>query len=141
MARMESISFAALVIGLAVGSLACPKSGQGDATRPAGLALPSAEAEPRVSPPSVSAPIPTMDAEGPKLQVIAADRQCNADADCTLAMVRCSCDCGVAINKEHQKKYLDLQAQMCRDFKGKMCKMSCLQALGCVEKVCTIKGT
>lgn len=70
-------------------------------------------------------------------EVISSDNSCEVDADCVMAMVECSSDCGVPINKIHWQEYLDEQEKKCEFYSGKMCKMSCEQELKCINKICT----
>lgn len=77
-------------------------------------------------------------AEQKSLEVAAADQKCEADDDCIMVMVKCSCDCGVPINKANWQKYLDKQEKMCEDYEGPMCKMMCNQKLRCINKVCSV---
>lgn len=67
-----------------------------------------------------------------------AHQRCEKDADCMLTMTKCSCHCGVPIHKKHWNHYLALQEKMCRDYKGKKCKMRCDQKLACVSGKCRI---
>ena len=76
--------------------------------------------------------------EEKSIEVEPADQACEADEDCIMAMVKCSCDCGVPINKANWKKYLDEKEEMCTDYEGPMCGMMCDQNLGCVDKVCEV---
>ncbi|HVH42389.1 MAG TPA: hypothetical protein VM925_08595 [Labilithrix sp.] len=56
-------------------------------------------------------------------------------------MVKCSCDCGVPINRAKWQKYLDAQAQMCVDYHGPMCRMDCSNVvLECRDRVCSVKS-
>jgi hypothetical protein len=78
---------------------------------------------------------------GPSEQALTidpADQACQADDDCVMAMVKCSCDCGIPINKLNWPKYIDQQAKICENYNGPMCKMSCDQVLKCVNSICTI---
>jgi hypothetical protein len=72
------------------------------------------------------------------LTINPADQACQADDDCVMAMVKCSCDCGVPINKLNWPKYLDQQARMCENYNGRMCKMGCNQVLKCVDNICAV---
>jgi len=76
--------------------------------------------------------------EGPMLEIDSTDQACEVDDDCVMAMVKCSCDCGIPINKIHQQKYIDEQIEICENYEGKMCKMKCEQELECVDSICTI---
>ena len=66
------------------------------------------------------------------------DNVCVVDSDCVMALVECSCDCGVPINKIHSQKYLDIKEEKCEFYTGRMCKMDCNQELKCVNNICTI---
>ncbi len=70
-------------------------------------------------------------------EVPASDQFCQVDADCTVAMVECSCDCGIPINKIHRQKYVDEHERKCKSYSGVMCKISCEQELKCVNNICT----
>ena len=76
--------------------------------------------------------------EEKSIEVDLADQICENDDDCIMAMVKCSCDCGVPINKANWQKYLDEQEKMCEDYEGPMCKMMCNQKIRCVDKACSI---
>ncbi|MBI3072121.1 MAG: hypothetical protein HYY84_08365 [Deltaproteobacteria bacterium] len=76
------------------------------------------------------------DKQGPLLEVDAADQDCRADGDCVLTMVRCSCDCGLPVNKVHRDKYQAAQGQMCKEYRGIMCKMKCDERVACVDAKC-----
>ena len=67
------------------------------------------------------------------------DQTCEVDEDCTMAMTECSCDCGMPINKVHKQKYLDIQKEKCKNYKGRQCKMDCSQGLKCLNNVCAVK--
>ncbi len=71
------------------------------------------------------------------IKVVSSDQSCQVDTDCIMAMVECSCDCGIPINKIHWQKYLDKQERKCKFYTGKMCKMSCEQELKCINNICT----
>ena len=71
------------------------------------------------------------------VEVSSSDQTCQVNEDCIMAMVECSCDCGVPINKVHWQKYLDRQEKKCKFYAGKMCKMACEQKLECVNHICT----
>ncbi len=66
------------------------------------------------------------------------DKKCTVDEDCVTTMVKCSCDCGVPINKIHWSKYLDKKAKRCTFYFGPMCFMKCEQELKCINGICTI---
>lgn len=72
------------------------------------------------------------------IEVDREDQTCEQDDDCILAMVKCSCDCGVPINEKHWSKYLDEQKKMCENYQGKMCKMDCGQELKCEDNICIV---
>jgi len=65
------------------------------------------------------------------------DAKCDVDEDCTTAMVQCSCDCGIPINKIYEQKYLDKQEEKCKFYTGMMCKMDCKSKLKCINNMCT----
>ena len=64
------------------------------------------------------------------------DQSCIEDSDCVMAMVECSCDCGVPINKIHWQKYLDMKEEKCKSYTGKTCKMDCKTNLKCINNSC-----
>lgn len=64
------------------------------------------------------------------------DQTCKADDDCILAMVECSCDCGIPINKIYWQKYLDVQEEKCRNYQGPYCKIDCLVEPKCIKNIC-----
>ena len=74
----------------------------------------------------------------PVLKIDPKDQECDKDEDCILTMVKCSCDCGLPVNRAHLQKYLDEQEKMCEDYEGKMCKMNCDQKLGCIHHICMV---
>lgn len=67
------------------------------------------------------------------------DQVCKVDEDCVMAMVKCSCDCGVPINKIHWQKYLDAQVERCKNYNGPYCKVSCTFEPKCINNTCTVK--
>ena len=66
------------------------------------------------------------------------DQICQEDTDCVRAMVKCSCDCGVPINKLSWQKYLARQEKMCKFYFGRMCKIGCNEVPKCINNICTI---
>ncbi len=73
------------------------------------------------------------------IEVNSTDQVCEVDEDCIMAMVECSCDCGVPINKIHWQKYLDAQEKKCKNYDGPYCKVSCAYELRCINNICTVK--
>lgn len=71
------------------------------------------------------------------INVNSSDQTCKVDEDCIMAMIECSCDCGIPINKIHWEKYLVEQAKKCKLYTGTMCKMRCEQKLKCINNICT----
>lgn len=72
------------------------------------------------------------------LYIDISDRSCKVDEDCIMAMIKCSCDCGIPINKIYLNKYLNKQNEMCKSYTGPMCKMQCEQKLKCISNICTV---
>jgi hypothetical protein len=80
-------------------------------------------------------------APDPALKVDPTDQGCTSADECIQTMVKCSCDCGVPINRAKWQKYLDAQAQMCVDYHGPMCRMDCSNVvLECRDRVCSVKS-
>lgn len=67
------------------------------------------------------------------------DQVCKVDEDCVMAMVKCSCDCGVPVNKIHWLKYSFEQVKRCENYKGTYCKMNCEVEPKCINNICTVK--
>lgn len=67
------------------------------------------------------------------------DQVCEVDKDCIMAMVKCSCNCGVPINKIYWQKYLDAQVKRCKNYKGPYCKVNCEVEPKCINNTCMIK--
>lgn len=71
-----------------------------------------------------------------EINVETKDQYCNEDSECIMAMVKCSCDCGVPINKIYLQKYLNMKEEKCKSYEGIMCKMDCRTDLKCVNNSC-----
>jgi hypothetical protein len=83
---------------------------------------------------------PTVDLD-PTLKIDPADQACTSANECIQTMVKCSCDCGLPINRANGQKYVDAQAAMCRDYQGPLCKMHCSNVvLECRDRVCSAKS-
>ncbi|MCU0661656.1 MAG: hypothetical protein MUC50_04940 [Myxococcota bacterium] len=67
------------------------------------------------------------------------DQRCSVSDDCVMTMVKCSCDCGVPINKEYDSKYFKEVEEMCKDYEGPMCSMDCDTTIECKDNVCSVK--
>lgn len=66
------------------------------------------------------------------------DQSCQLDSDCVMSPVKCSCDCGIPINKINIQKYLDRYEEACKSYKGTMCDMQCGQILKCENNLCVV---
>ncbi len=71
------------------------------------------------------------------LNIDIADRSCVQDSDCEQVGNQCSCSCGEGVNKSNVGKYKTQLEEMCKEYKGPMCKINCNGSVKCVEKVCT----
>ena len=71
------------------------------------------------------------------LNVDIADRACTQDSDCEQVGTQCSCSCGEGVNKSNVAKYKTQLDEMCKEYKGPMCKINCNGSVKCGEKVCT----
>ena len=73
----------------------------------------------------------------PKIKVAAADRACVKDSDCEQVATQCSCSCGEGVNKKHVDKYRTQMENLCKSYRGEMCKVPCNGEVKCQSKVCT----
>jgi hypothetical protein len=76
----------------------------------------------------------------PMMKIDPADATCSADADCGITRTQCECDCGSAVNVAHKQKYRAALEPMCKDYRGRMCKMApCTLTAICDKGVCRSK--
>lgn len=63
---------------------------------------------------------------------------CKEDSDCTRISLKCSCDCGIPINKKFISSYLELKEAKCKGYSGPFCKMDCSGVSKCNKGLCEI---
>lgn len=74
----------------------------------------------------------------PAQTVDPSDQACSADADCELVPLKCSCDCGAPVNKDHAPKYLEAKKKMCENYVGPVCDMYCENRVECRDGLCVV---
>ncbi len=77
-------------------------------------------------------------AEDEPVEIKDEHRFCQSHSECSAVLLKCSCECGHAINKRFEALYLAAKEQRCRLYSGHLCKMSCPDKVGCVAGKCEI---
>ena len=83
--------------------------------------------------------ISTNEVGEPMMKIDPADQRCSSNADCSMVVTQCACDCGSPINGKSKQKYIDASQPMCRNYRGRLCKMVCTGTVFCDGAVCRIK--
>ncbi len=72
-------------------------------------------------------------------EMLPAEHQnCHQDQDCVRVSLKCSCDCGVIINKSFLSHYLEIKESECQNYSGPYCKMACPEEVKCSNGKCIV---
>ncbi|MBU1148981.1 hypothetical protein KKI23_02705 [Patescibacteria group bacterium] len=74
--------------------------------------------------------------ENKSFDITPADQVCQTDDDCVFVWTKCACECGSPVNKIHKEKYKQQWQEMCANYKGIQCSMTCNFVAQCVNETC-----